>query len=255
MPQIHDAHPTSAFDYLDLNTIDSWESSVGHKLLACPFGGKAFNPELHNSIRNKIFAAATKISHSTELGILAPQPSEEALRTNRTPTTFLIYNLTEHQYQLLLQRGTWSSLTISFCVTPLLPTCPQYLFSIRNLTMLNTTEVYNTIRPVWQDETLVEFLSSILQNTPESARDRTTEALQAFVASMNVEILPTKDSGDTPFPHFNIYTTHLINLDDDTWSGLRLFFANRTYASQKLGVASNKIAPFHCGICHGVDHP
>jgi hypothetical protein len=103
MPPIHNAHPLAAFDYIDLNVLDQWERTPGGKLLAHPFDKTVFNPELHNSICAKIFAAVTEITLSQEVGVAGPSLSYDAIQLKCTPTTFLIYNLSESQCKTLLQ--------------------------------------------------------------------------------------------------------------------------------------------------------
>ena len=73
--------------------------------------------------------------------------------------------------------------------------------------------------------------------------------------SMWVEKLDTKRAGETMAPSFNIYTDSGGISIDEVWVRLRNHLTAQTYRSSMQGSGKTKAAPFHCGICHGVDHP
>ncbi|KAI9429547.1 hypothetical protein H4582DRAFT_2088975 [Lactarius indigo] len=51
MPQVQDAHPTSIFEYLDLNLISDWENFQHGKLIAIPFDNEARAPTMYKDIK------------------------------------------------------------------------------------------------------------------------------------------------------------------------------------------------------------
>jgi len=54
---------------------------------------------------------------------------------------------------------------------------------------------------------------------------------------------------------FNIYTNGNIIDDTKSWKKIREHLAERRYQNNHLGTGVTEIAPHHCGLCHGADHP
>ena len=80
---------------------------------------------------------------------------DEAINTKRIPTTFIIYKLSESHRQMLLQRQVWALKNISFCMAPLEPSCPDFLFTIKNFPnlTLEKASVVSTVKEVWNNDT------------------------------------------------------------------------------------------------------
>jgi hypothetical protein len=203
MPAVHLTYPTTAFKDIDMNIVDEWDNSPG-KLLALPFDEEALDMANHHSIRGQILAAITKITQSQCVAVSAPQQSGEAKLHKCTPTTFLIYHLTEAQHQTLLQRGVWSSTSITFRVTPFDPPCPDFLFAIQGLLTLNTDDIRIMVQTTWCDAITIHALDTIILETSETECHEATIALQAFIESMWVEKLDIKAMGALPTP-FNVF--------------------------------------------------
>jgi hypothetical protein len=129
MPSIQDSSPTAIFDFIDLKLIKEWEDCQGGKLIAIPFDNDVRNVDSHEFLRNRIFTATAEIINAQEISVVALKPSEVAVKANRYPTSFLIYNITSEQVEFLLQRKVWSSKAITFHVTPFATTCPSYSHS------------------------------------------------------------------------------------------------------------------------------
>ena len=165
MPPIHYTHPTAILDYLDINQVGDWENLPKGKLLAQPFGPDARTAEKHLQLKTLLFAAVVEITGSRDLSVITPRAKANSYRT---PFSFLIYNISEQQAQTLIKRRVWSSTAISFSVSTLNPSSPDYLYSIKGLTTMDDNEVRNTVNDVWRDSTSHTFLKSIYQNLPES---------------------------------------------------------------------------------------
>ncbi|KAF8264786.1 hypothetical protein EI94DRAFT_1805336 [Lactarius quietus] len=82
MPKVHDTHPTSPFQYIDLDLISEWEHFVGRKLLIIPFGNAGCKAKLHDLIKNRILYAIAEITQSQGIGVSAPTPTAEAIQSN-----------------------------------------------------------------------------------------------------------------------------------------------------------------------------
>jgi hypothetical protein len=255
MPEIQDAYPTAVFNGIDLDCLDKWVQYKGFKLLAIPFENDARALEKHDNIRAKIFAAAAEITQSREVGVAAPLPSQEANNTKAVPTAFLIYNLTSENHDLLLARKVWSSIAVTFRVTPLDLPCPNFMFTIKGFTEFANENVQEMVQKVWLDNDLTRGTADIITEIPIDERTTTLVAVHSFLRSVWIERLNTKDSGDSANPRYNVYANGALISKDDLWMKLRRYLANRSYFLYLQGKGTTEISPYTCGICHGVDHP
>jgi len=255
MPPVHDVHPTSIFRFIDLKQIGEWEEYVAGKVIAIPFDTEARDLSRHDHIRSRIFAAASEITQSREVGVSPPIPEDKDKNTKRVPTSFLIYNLSPPQCEALLERSTWSSLDITFRVAPLEPTRPSFLFAITKLSTLATGDILEMVQKVWQDPDTLNFLQSIILEAPPGEREDESRRLNDFIISLTVARMDIKEKKNTPAPHYNVYAkgNHIRN--HLTWVRIRAYLANRTYASNMQGCATTNTKPFSCGVCHSTDHP
>ena len=219
MPPIHYAHPTTIFDNIDINLIDDWVKLPKGKLLAQPFGADARNLKQHPRIKTLLFAAIVEITNSHDVGVSAPRPKANSYRT---PFSFLIYNISEQQAQILLERGTWSSDAITFSVATFSPFCPKYLFSIKGFTTMNETEVANAVNEIWRDQTSLTFLQAICQSFPENFKEQAISTLQQFVNSLEVKKLVTRLPGNTIAPTYNVYANGPLIGNNSIWSKIRM---------------------------------
>jgi hypothetical protein len=251
-PEIHYSHPTAAFDNIDIDQVCSWENLPGVKLLAHPFGHEVRTPELQPDIKMKVFSAIVEITQSNKIGFYAPK---RGASPRETPTVFLIYNLTEPQRQILLNREVWSSKAITFRVTTMEPVRPDYLFSIRGFTTKSEDEVKEAVRHVWSGKIPQNLLTALRQNLPEALHHKTEMILQNVTDTLRIKRLDTKNPGDASAPTFNIYIQANIIHDDGLWYLLRNHYAAQEYALpfQQPGHTSANL--FHCTICHNIDHP
>ncbi|KAI9451945.1 hypothetical protein BJY52DRAFT_1226400 [Lactarius psammicola] len=181
-----------------------------------------------------------------------PPPKPPA--KNLCPMSFLMYNLTNHQKQLLLNRGVWSSQTITFRVAPFFPTNPNYLFTIKGFSTLIEEHVQTLIYNVWHDNETTAFAQATIEATPE--RDCTTLALaiRSFLNSLSVTCLNIKECGGALTPHFNIYTIRATIPYHSTWLDIRKHLSNRIYFTAAHGRGIMQMNPYTCGICCGVKH-
>jgi len=120
---------------------------------------------------------------------------------------------------------------------------------------MNKHSITELVQQVWHDNTSSTFLLGLVQEHDQDFRDQFTQALRNFISTMWITRLDTRTNGNTLDPQFNVFTTCPPSIDDNSWTKLRLFLANRTYSSLMHGQATVKITPFDCGICHRVDHP
>ena len=254
MPKVQDAEPTAPYALIDLDAIYEWKSLPGGKLIAIPFGIEARKQSRHDSIRRRIFEAVAEITQSQELGVSAPEPNDRARETRDTPTTFLIYNLTDSQRQTVLQQIVWSSLDITFRVAPAL-SLPNFLFTIAGLSTMSTGLVQNMVQKVWQDDKSQESFQTITQPRNAQEREDNQLILKDLIATMKIERLDIRKKGNILTPKFNVYAESARISSDIIWSDVRHFLANRSYDTSMLGRATIQVTPYDCAICHSADHP
>lgn len=252
---IHDAHPDVAYELIAPQTLNEWRGLKDGKLLAIPFENDAINTTHHEAISRKIFTAIEEITQAPGLGVAAPTPNEESICRERMPLTFLVYNLGEIHCQILTQQTVWASAEITFHITTPPMKCPSFMFAIRDLRTLEGNLVRDAVRSVWDDEITTTFVQEGILALPENERDNATQTIQRFMDSMWVERLDTRLKGGGLDPTFNVFTNNAIIKDVRSWGNIRNHLVNRDYSSSKLGQAKTKITPFHCTLCHGVDHP
>lgn len=255
MPLIQDATPTSIFDNIHISTIKEWEACPGGKLIAIPFDPNARYPESHEFIKARILTAAAEIISAQEISVVAPKPSEEAEKKNWTPTSFLIYNISDEHTHTLLERKVWSSKAITFRVAPFETTCPTFLFTIRGFTTTAMNDVFEMVRRVWDSQTTKNFVSELLLDSPARERGKIGLEIEHLLTSMSLLRLDIKETGSTLHPRFNIYADCASFSDNKVWTKLRAFLFTTVYISAIQGRATLEKIPFRCSCCHGVDHP
>ena len=144
-------------------------------------------------------------------------------------TAFLIYNLMDHQKSALLERGVWSLTHITFCVLPLKPSCPDYLFRIEDLPTQSTTEVKNAILEVWHNEAMNTFLDTICEQQEGMTYLPNRQTIWNYMDSLEISYQDIRSCGNIPMPSFCIYTNRSMIKDSSTWTTIRKYLANREY--------------------------
>lgn len=149
------------------------------------------------------------------------------------------------------------SKNISFRVATLEPSCPDFLFTIKNFTnlTLEKASVMSTVKEIWNDDTTQQFFQSIIDETPPAEQESRKHAISNFVNSMWIKCLDIRTSGNCLDPEFNVYAKGALFQDTKLWPKVRRFLANRTYANDELGQGSTTTSAHLCVICHGRDHP
>ena len=135
--------------------------------------------------------------------------------------------------------------------------CPTFMFAIKDLRTLETDLVRNTIREMWNNDITSKFFQDAVQSLNKEDQEGALATIQSFLDLVQVTRLDTRDPGAALKPTFNVYmNTAIIDSKNlNTWSKIRTHLASRQYYSTRLGQGKAKIAPNHCGLCHGVDHP
>ena len=175
---------------------------------------------------------------------------------SKTPTSFLIYNITQEQAAFLLERKVWSSRAITFRVAPFEFTCPSFLFAIKELSTLQPKDVYPIVKSVWESEATRVFVETLINDTPDDEKEKTIHDIRLLLSSMSLERLDIKEVGNNLCLRFNVYTDCNNFTKDKIWERLRTFLREAVYISpmEALPASTVKI-PFICTCCHGVDHP
>ncbi|KAH9046658.1 hypothetical protein EDB84DRAFT_1626407 [Lactarius hengduanensis] len=208
MPLVQDAHPTAPFDNIDRKLVEEWDDHPGAKLIAVPFDTEARDTDAHDYIRARILTAVAKITNAQEASVAAPRPKQNANKSNRPPSSasFLIYNITTEQADLLLHRRVWSSHVITFRVTPFAPTCPTFLFTLRGFITTTPKDVFPIIKEVWENDKTKDFATTLANAVPENEKERVASEIDHLLCTMNIARLDIKEAGNTLNPRFNVNT-------------------------------------------------
>ena len=254
LPKVHVAHPAVAFDFVDPNKIDEWDTYPSNKLLAIPFGFEARQHVRHNNIRARILAAVVEITQAEQVGVAVPGPEDDLITfRNETPIAFLIHSLTKQQSQTLLRRETWISTEMSFRITTTTPTAPDYLFTLNGLSTVGVQAVVQMILAKWQASHVQSMLTKIVQNANERGAHSQIN-LQEFLNSATVQCLKViKDK--ILAPKFNVYANGKFIEDYTLWTEVRDILKDISYDTAMLGNSTTELGPYDCNICHGADHP
>ena len=255
MPNVHVADPTTLLNFININLVLEWENYDNGKLLAIPFGNEVKSLENHDNIGGRLLTAASEITQSDRVGVSAPVPSDDATLLKKTPTSFLIYNLTTAEANTLMQRGVWSSKAITFRVADLHPPRPDFLFTLQGFKTRDEKIIKAMVKNIWGSKDAQQITDNIVDSFTEECHVELRNNIQAFLNSLQVNrlIFTTKEQNEVP--RYNIYAKGEFILDDDVWLHLRESLANLPYTSYMQGRGHAVIAPSNCGICHGVDHP
>ncbi|KAH8977775.1 hypothetical protein EDB86DRAFT_2837340 [Lactarius hatsudake] len=257
MPLVQDAHPTAPFDNIDRKLVEEWDDHLGAKLIAVPFDTKAKDTDAHDFIHARILTAVAEITNAQEASVAAPRPKKNTGKSNRPPNSasFLIYNITAEQADLLLHRRVWSSRAITFRVTPFAPTCPTFLFTLRGFITTTPKDVFPIIKGVWKNDKTKDFAMTLANAIPENKKERVASKIDHLLCMMNIARLNIKEAGNTLNPRFNVYADSSHISHDEIWRRLRAFLITQPYASSMQGQATPQHTPYVCTCCHGNDHP
>ena len=256
-PIVHVAHPAAAYNNVNKTVTLAWDSFPNFKLIAVPFGFEARLHAKHGAITRGILSAIAEITDSQRIGVSAPAPEDRLIKTcSRTPYAFLVHGLTKRQYQLLLKQRIWASVDITFRITTTKPSPPDLLFSITELSSLDTEGVYNMVLSIWSKESTIALIQDLIQTFPGFPEDPSTKVdLKSFLASLKIHCVTIKEKGGRINPVYNTYADNRYFRNHSLWSKIRSSLAGLRYGSAALGSGLVKVAFFHCNICHGADHP
>ena len=111
------------------------------------------------------------------------------------------------------------------------------------------------VQKVWDSAPIKAFITSPVNAVPEEKRSSVETTIYLLMDSMWVEKLDPKHASKTMAPSFNIYTDSGGITMEDVWVLLWNHLAEQAYTSNMQGRGRIKVAPFHCGVCHSVNHP
>ena len=200
MPPIQDSSPTVIFKNIDIGLVKEWELRPGGKLIAVPFDNSVSMLDAHDTIRSKILTAITEILDTQEDSVAAPRPPKEGGRRSRTPISFLIYNITKDQIDLLLECRGWSSKMFTFRVAPFATTCPSFFFALKGFGTTALGDIYLIIQSIWGSEDTKDFIDILLSDIQPAEWGQASEDVERTIASMYLVCLDTREAGSTLTP-------------------------------------------------------
>jgi hypothetical protein len=254
-PPIHDANPVAAFNNIDKAIISAWDDFPTHKLIAIPFGFDVRVHLKHGMITRGLLSAVVNITNSQHIGVSAPVLEDRPIKNrNRTPIAFLVHGLSKDHYIMLLKQRIWVSTDISFRITTTKPSAPDLLFSITELSSLDTGRVHEMVLTIWSRNATIIAIHDIVESFHRDDPSPRPN-FRSFLATLKVDCLLIKEKGGRLNPIYNVYANNKYFQNHKLWSQVRSHLAGLTYASGMVGNGLVKTALFHCNVCHGVDHP
>ncbi len=232
MPDIQDAYPTAVFKGINLDCLDK-----------------------HDSIYAKILRATVDITQLQEVRVAAPVPNEDKNKPKVVPTTFLIYNLTLANDNFLLAYKVWSSIAITFRVTPLDLLYPNFVFTIKGFIEFANESILEMVQNAWLNNKITQGTADIITRILENDHKCTTVSIHSFLKSVWVKRLNIKDSSDSANPQYNVYANGSFISNNNLWMKLQQFLTNCLYSLYLQGKGTTKITPYTYSICHSTDHP
>jgi hypothetical protein len=159
------------FEYIYLDTIKEWDLCTGGKLITIPFDSEARSLEMHKFICTRILTAVMEIVSAQEISVVAPKPNEKAVKKNHTPMSFLIYNISTEQADILLMHKVWSLKSISFHIAPFVTMCPTFLFTIKGFTSTAMKLVFDMVKGVCDNQDTRDFIDTLLNDIVKILQD------------------------------------------------------------------------------------
>jgi hypothetical protein len=254
LPTVHDAFPMAFLKGTEIRQLNEWDEHNSRKLFAVPFDGEARTLDGQLTVQTNLQSAIFNLTKSPNIMVAAPRPTTVSNQTN-LPLTFLIYDLDEDGYNLLKNTHIWCSDDITFRTIPFHPPRPDHLFSIKGLITLLDQAVKDLVNITWHDEQTAQFLNEISENWNAAERAENGAAISKFIESMTIKRVNIKTQGNTLSPRFSVLANGAFIPNDKLWSTLRQYFFSRSYALPMQSNGTNTLSPYHCGICHSVDHP
>jgi hypothetical protein len=151
-----------------------------------PFDTDARDPAVHESLQNKILTAIVEILNAHEASVTALRPPKDSRRGSQTPTSFLIYNISPEQANILLDSGVWSSRVVTFRVAPFAAISPSFFFAIKGFRTIAKREIYLIVRKVWESNETKDFIDKLLIDIRPANRPLITHDLETLIYSVNL---------------------------------------------------------------------
>jgi hypothetical protein len=256
MPEIHEEHPMGLLENVDPNQVQDWTFKINTgKILARPFNTEVHYVPNHLDIAKELMTAIKDIVGLTNVSVAEPTKDPNSGPKDRPPMAFLIYDLSDNDVALLMDRHIWVSQSLTFEISPFPLERPSFLFSIRGLATTSENHIKELILITWKDPISKAFFDKILQNTPPFYQNVTYHEINRFINSIDIKHLEIKTEGGRDDPHFNVYTNSSLLSNAEMWMETQNFLHRRTYRSSILGHGQVILDKFHCHLCHGKDHP
>jgi hypothetical protein len=117
--------------------------------------------------------------------------------------------------------------------------------------------IKSIVATAWNSEATTNFITQMAAKSTntESGQELIKQTVKRFLDSMWLTALDIRRRGNALDLHFNIYAKGNTISCTNTWTEIRCFLASQEYTDPTQGKGIVKLAPFHCAVCHAVDHP
>ena len=175
------------------------------------------------------------------------------------PNVFLVHGVSEETREKILNQKIWSASQLTFEARPLVErTLPTLLAILVGFTTDRVNIIQEIVVDTWKDNEIKNYMGSILQEEDPFFQngqniDRLEPQLDAFIHSVEVELLNYKAAGGVATPRFVILAESPTSCAQ-AWTTIKLFITSLRYTSSLVGVGgASKM--FRCSLCHSISHP
>ena len=105
-------------------------------------------------------------------------------------------------------------------MVPLLPTKPDFLFSIAGLSTLATDDIRDMILKTWQKKETLVAVQTAIQTLNEAIPMAELRALEDFLNTLEVKHLDVKEKKGALAPEFKVYVKADYIKNHNTWEEL-----------------------------------
>lgn len=258
-PKLHFADPWSLFANIKTSALSSFGRIATAKFICILYDHGCVSSEAAYERSKKITFTLQLCTGVDNSMVIVPAPADPVQRmasglTKRAPFIHVVWNVSEHFRDYCLAHYVFSTPSATLLCLPLGPLIPAWLFGIAGLTVLDLTALRAWLIGIWSRSQLRELLFPIIQRNPTLVGQDPFAYMEHLIASVHLEILPTKvkDIGDAPI--VNVYLGPFTRRPDD-FLLVKRFLSSLSY-NEDPTVGEGYVHPgWSCTGCHANDHP
>ncbi|KAF7789440.1 hypothetical protein EIP86_000384 [Pleurotus ostreatoroseus] len=187
--------------------------------------------------------------------IAVPDPAKPPRNLDEAPLTFLLWNLSQEDYDRLCDHPIIAAAHITILVHEFAMIAPYMIGFVRDFDTDNPREIHAIVRTRLA-RVLPAILTIAAEDNDEIAAVPDRRVLEKpILDSLCVTLLPMKAHGDTDDPQFNVYA-HLPIIRVENFDRARQLLIDANWTDSFLGHGAFAAPKANwCLLCHAADHP